>query len=179
LFTENFLVPVIAVVARRGSAPALLRLWLLTLLTNLIGGWVVSWLVVVALPELRGTARHVGSHYATLGVTARSFALAVLAGAIITLMTRMQHATENLGIQIVPAILFGSLLVGSQLFHCVLDSLFMFAALISGADFGYLDWSKALGWSALGNMTGGLLLVTFIRILQIPHRVAESRRQAR
>jgi hypothetical protein len=42
--------------------------------------------------------------------------LAVVAGLVITLMTRMQHATENLGVQLVPAILFGSLLAAGQLF---------------------------------------------------------------
>jgi formate/nitrite transporter FocA (FNT family) len=90
-------------------------------------------------------------------------------------MTRMQHATESLGVQLVPAVLFGALLSGAQLFHCVLDSLLMFAALIAGAPFGYLDWLEALGWSALGNVIGGLVLVTALRVLRVPHRVAESR----
>ncbi len=45
------------------------------------------------------------------------------------------------------------------------------------ADYGYLDWVRALGWSAFGNLVGGLVLVTGIRLLRIPHRVAESREQ--
>jgi formate-nitrite transporter family protein len=175
LFTENFLVPVITVVAKKGSVPALGRLWVTTLATNLMGGWLIAWLIVVGLPKLKQTAVETGTHYATLGVSARSFALAVLAGAVITLMTRMQHATESLGVQLVPAVLFGALLAGGQLFHCVLDSLFMFAALIAGAPFGYLDWLGALAWSALGNLVGGVVLVTAIRLLRVPHRVAEER----
>jgi formate/nitrite transporter FocA (FNT family) len=51
----------------------------------------------------------------------------------------------------------------------------MFAALISGAPFGYLNWLSALGWSALGNLVGGLVLVTALRLLRVPHRIAESR----
>jgi formate-nitrite transporter family protein len=177
LFTENFLVPVITVVAKKGSLPALGRLWVVTLVTNLAGGWLIVWLIVTGLPKLKTTAVETGTHYATLGVSARSFALAVLAGAVITLMTRMQHATESLGVQLVPAVLFGALLAGGQLFHCVLDSLFMFAALIAGAPFGYADWLGALGWSALGNLVGGVVLVTAIRLLRVPHRVAEEREQ--
>lgn len=174
LFTENFLVPVVTVVADRGGVVSLVRLWAVALAMNLAGGWVMALLIIAALPDLKGTARDAGTHYAELGVGAGSFALAVLAGVVITLMTRMQHATESLGVQLVPAVLFSALLVGAGLFHCVLDSIFMFAALQSTAPFGYLDWLGALGWSALGNMVGGLVLVTFIRLLQIPHRVAEG-----
>lgn len=175
LFTENFLVPVAAVVAGRGGLVALFRLWVLTLVTNLAGGWIMAWLIIKGKPELRETAITAGRHYAELGVSVRSFALAVLAGAVITLMTRMQHSTESLGVKLVPAILFGALLAGGQLFHSILDSLMMFAALIAGAPFGYADWLAALGWAIFGNLVGGLLLVTAIRLLRVPHRVAQSR----
>jgi formate/nitrite transporter FocA (FNT family) len=179
LFTENFLVPVAAVVSRHGSPGALARLWCVTLIGNLIGGWLVAWLLIRAFPELRVTALESGEHYAALGINLTSFALAVLAGMVITLMTRMQHATESLGVQLVPAVLFGALLAAGQLFHCVLDSILMFAALHTGrAPFGYLDWLGALGWSALGNLVGGVGLVAFLRLARVPHRVADERARA-
>ncbi|PZS29741.1 MAG: formate transporter [Pseudonocardiales bacterium] len=174
LFTENFLVPVMTLVAGKSSPLALARLWGATLVSNLAGGFIISWLIIIARPDLKATAVEVGSHYADLGVSLRSFALAVLAGAVITLMTRMQHATDHLGVQLVPGILFSAVLAGGQLFHCVLDSLFMFTALVAGAPFGYLDWLGAFGWAALGNLVGGVGLVTAVRVLQVPHRVAES-----
>ena len=176
LFTENFLVPVIAVVAGRSSPLTLARLWLATLVANLVGCWVMAWLIVTARPDLKSTAIETGTHYARLGANLHSFALAVVAGLVMTLMTRMQHATESLGVQIVPAVLFGSLLAGGQLFHSILDSLYMFAALHSGAPFGYLNWLGALGWSVLGNLVGGVGLVTFVRLARVPKKVAEERR---
>jgi formate/nitrite transporter FocA (FNT family) len=97
---------------------------------------------------------------------------------VITLMTRMQHATESLGVRLVPALLFGALLAGGQLFHCVLDSILMFAALIAGAPFGYLDWLGALAFSIVGNVVGGVGLVAFLRLARVPHRIAEERRRA-
>ena len=175
LFTENFLVPVVAVVARSGTIAALARLWGVTLATNLVGGALIMWILITARPDLKATAIETGTHYAELGATAESFALAVLAGAVITLMTRMQHATESLGVQLVPAILFGALLAGGELFHCVLDSLFMFGALFAGADFGVGAMLGALGWSLLGNMVGGIGLVTGLRLLRVPRRVEEER----
>ncbi|MGI8761761.1 MAG: formate/nitrite transporter family protein [Jatrophihabitantaceae bacterium] len=175
LFTENFLVPVVTVVAGRSGWVALARLWVLTLVLNLLGGWIVTWLIITARPDLRATAVKVGTHYADLGINIHSFTLAVLAGAAITLMTRMQHASESLGVQLVPAILFGALLAGGQLFHSVLDSLFMFAGLWAAAPYGYLNWLGAMGWSALGNVVGGVVLVTFLRLLRMQHKVTESR----
>jgi formate/nitrite transporter FocA (FNT family) len=178
LFTENFLVPVTAVVARHGSLSGLVRLWGVTLLANLVGGWGIAWLIVQAFPALHDTAVEAGAHYADLGVNLRSFCLAVLAGMVITLMTRMQHATESIGVRLVPALLFGTLLAGAQLFHCVLDSILMFAALIAGAPFGYLDWLGALGFSVLGNVVGGVGIVAFLRLVRVPHRIAQERQRA-
>lgn len=176
LFTENFLVPVISVIAKVGTLGQLVRLWVVTLAANLVAGFAMAAMIVVALPEVRQTAVRVGSHYAHLGVSWRSFFLAVLAGAVITLLTRMQHATESLVVRLVPAVLMSFVLVGAQLFHSVLDSILMFAGLVTGdADYGYVDWVRALGWSAMGNLVGGLVLVTGIRLLRVPHRVAESR----
>lgn len=176
LFTENFLVPVTAVVAKAGTMLELLRLWVVTLVANLAAGFVMALLTITALPEVKATALKTGSHYGQLGVSWRSFCLAVLAGAVITLLTRMQHATDDLGVKIVPAVLLSFVLVGAQLFHSVLDSILMFAALLSGhAPFGYADWLGALGWSAFGNLVGGLVLVTSVRLLRVPHRVRESR----
>ncbi len=176
LFTENFLVPVISVVAKVGTFAQLLRLWGVTLAANLVAGFVMAGMIVTALPEVHDVAVKTGSHYAHLGVSWRSFFLAVLAGAVITLLTRMQHATENLGVRVVPAVLMSFVLVGAQLFHSVLDSILMFAGLLTGeADYDYLDWLGALGWSTFGNLVGGIVLVTGIRLLRVPHRVAESR----
>lgn len=176
LFTENFLVPVIAVVAKRESVSALLRLWIVTLAMNLVGGFLMALMIVIALPDLRPTAMAAGTHYAHLGVSWRSFFLAVLAGVVITLLTRMQHATDSMGVRIVPAILFSFVLVGAGLFHSVLDSILMFAGLLAGhPDYGWADWVGALGWSCFGNLVGGLGLVTSVRLLRVPHRVQEER----
>jgi formate/nitrite transporter FocA (FNT family) len=74
-------------------------------------------------------------------------------------------------------VLFGALLAAAQLFHSILDSLLMFCALHAGAPFGYADWAGALGWSVLGNVVGGVGLVTFLRLLRVPHRVVAERRR--
>ncbi|MGH3271855.1 MAG: formate/nitrite transporter family protein [Trebonia sp.] len=176
LFTENFLVPVTARVAGRGSWPGLIRLWLVTLAANLVGGLVMAGLIVVAVPEVSTTAARIGGHYAMLGVTWRSLALAALAGVVITLLTRMQHASDDLGPKLVAGIAMSFVLLAAELFHSVLDSIFMFTGLLGGhAAYTWADWARALAWSGFGNLVGGIGLVTSIRLLQVPHRVAEER----
>ncbi|OXM61176.1 formate/nitrite transporter family protein [Amycolatopsis vastitatis] len=180
LFTENFLVPVTALASGRGTWLRLLRLWLVTLVANLAGGFVMAGMIVVALPALRETAAANGLHYATLGISWRSLLLAVLAGAVITLMTRMQHSTDDMGVKIVAAVAMSFLLVAAQLFHSVLDSIIMFAGLLSGsAHYTWGGWAVALAWSSLGNILGGVGLVTSIRLLRVSHRVEEAHDDAR
>lgn len=176
LFTENFLVPVIAVVSRDGSIFQLVRLWAVSLGANLVAGLAMAAMIIVALPSVRETAIETGLHYAELGTTWRAFFLAVLAGAVITLLTRMQTATDSMGAKLVAAVAFSFVLVGTQLFHSVLDSIFLFAGLLTGeAPYGWLTWLNALWLSALGNVLGGVVLVTGIRLLRVPHRVEEER----
>jgi formate/nitrite transporter FocA (FNT family) len=176
LFTENFLVPVTARVAGHGSWVQLGRLWLVTLAANLAGGLAMAGMIVVSRPELRVTAAKLGRHYATLGFSWRSLLLAVLAGVVITLLTRMQHATDDYGPKLVAAVAMSFVLVAGQLFHSVLDSIFMFTGLLGGpAGYTWADWAGALGWAALGNVIGGVGLVTSIRLLRVPHRVEEER----
>lgn len=167
LFTENFLVPVAAVVAGRSSIRSLLRLWFGTLACNLIGGWLFTWLLIAAVPRLRTTAVEVGSHYVELGIGWEAFALGILGGAVITVMTWMERNTESSGVKIVAAVTMPFVLAAVPLNHVVVSALEMFAALHAGAPFGYGQWLVAMLWAMLANMAGGLLLVTVLRLVQV------------
>jgi formate/nitrite transporter FocA (FNT family) len=173
LFTEGFLVPVTTVVAGRASWRQLLKLWSGTLLMNLAGGWVLMGLVMVAFPDLHERTVALGRHYA------EAPALALLGGAAITLMTRMQHGTESVPGKIAAAVAGAFLLSGLGMFHSILDSLIIFGALHTGdAPFGYLDWLAWLSWTLVGNVVGGLLLVTLLRLLRSSDRIRDERRAA-
>lgn len=176
LFTEDFLVPVSTVIARQARFRMLLRLWAGTLVGNLAAGWVFTYLIMKGFPQLAPTAIEAGGHYIDLGLGTRAFALAVIGGAVITLMTWMQHNTESDALKLVPAVTGAFLLAGAQLNHAVVNSLLIFSALHTGESaFGYLDWAQTAALAAVGNLLGGVLLVTLLRLFQIPHVVAEER----
>jgi formate/nitrite transporter FocA (FNT family) len=154
----------------------LMRLWIGTLVANLAGGWLFTHLVMQGFPQLADTAITAGSFYVDLGFGTKAFALSVLGGAVITLMTWMQHTTTSTGLRLVPAVTTGFLLAAAQLNHAVVNSLLMFAALHTGrAPFGYLEWAQTAGFAAVGNVVGGVVLVTLLRLFQSPHTVAEER----
>lgn len=174
LFTENFLVPVAAVTAHRGTARQLLRLWAGTAVTNLAGGWFMTGLIVAGHPQLEATARELGSKYASLPA-GRLFVLSVLGGIVITLMTWMERATESMPAKLLVAVSSGFLLIAGTLSHTVVASLLVFAALHAGAPFGYFDWMVVAGTVTAGNLVGGLGLVTLVRLVQVgPRRIEEE-----
>jgi len=175
LFTENFLIPVAAVVAKRDSLLSLGRLWGATIVMNLAGGWIVMAIIIAGFPSLRPTAVDAGKAYIELGITWRAFALALVGGMLITLMTHLQHATRSDGVRLVPATVMGFLLGAGQINHAIVASLVCFAALHAGGPFGYADWLGLFAFAALGNLIGGLALVTLLRLLQVPHKVMAER----
>ena len=178
LFTEGFLVPVTAVVAGRASTGQLLKLWAGTLVANLVGGWLVMWLVVHGLPELGATAVESGRTFVEAPLDLEAVSLALLAGAFITLMTRMQHGTTSDPAKIVAAVAGGFLLAGLALFHSILDSLIIFSALHAGAPFGYGAWLGWFWYTTLLNMAGGLLVVTLLRLLRSKDLIQQERSAA-
>jgi len=176
LFTEDFLVPVAAFFSKVSTVLSLVRLWGVTIVTNLAGGWVITGIIILGFPSLHSTAVSAAAFYFELGLTWRGFALALLGGFLITLMTHMQHSTESDGVRLVSATGMGFLLGAGQVNHAIVASLLCFAGLQAGAPFSYVDWLGVFALAAVGNMIGGLSLVTVLRLLQVPHKVAAERR---
>jgi len=179
LFTEDFLVPVAAVAAKRASFLQLARLWFGTLVGNLAGGWLLTWVIMRAFPQLGGTAIESATTYVHAPLDLRAVCLALLAGSTLTLMTRMQHGTTSDPAKIIAAIVGGFLLAGLSMFHSILDSLVIFSALHAGAPFGYGAWLGWFWYTALLNMAGGLLVVTFLRLVRSKALLQRERQAAR
>jgi formate/nitrite transporter FocA (FNT family) len=122
LFTENFLVPIAAVAARWARPGALARLWVGTATTNLLGGWVMMGIIMAALPNLRPTAVEIARVYPEYGIGTRSFALALLGGVVITLMTWMERSTTSEPAKLLAASTAAFLLAAGSLNHAITPS---------------------------------------------------------
>ena len=176
LFTENFFVPIAAVAAGRARAGSIAKLWAGALVTNLVGGWVIMLVVISAVPKLEATAVRSAKHYIDLGLGWESFAAAIMGGAVITLMTWMEQGSESEVGRLVAAAAAAFLLAAGKLNHAIVVSLILFAGLHAGAPYGFLDWLGVLGWASLGNLVGGVGLVTVLRLIQVGRaQLAEQR----
>ncbi|GAA4745357.1 formate/nitrite transporter family protein [Amnibacterium soli] len=178
LFTENFLMPIAALAAKRGTVLQLVKLWIGTLVANLVGGWIFMWLVVQAFPQWKDTLIESGTHFTEAPFGLQSIVLAVLAGSTITLMGRMQQGTDSEPAKLVAAVAGGFLLAGLQLFHSVLDSLMIFGAIQAGAPITYLQWLAWFWYTVLGNVVGGVVLVTALRLVRTRRLVSDRRQEA-
>ena len=167
LFTEGFYYPIVAIFAREGTVLQLIRLWAITLVTNLLGGWLTMGLVVVALPQLHDTLAESTHYFLGVGLSWRGVSLAVLAGVAITLMTRMQAGTDSPGAAIAASVAGAFILAGAPLFHSVLDSIILFGAIQAGVEGAtYRGWLGWVWWVIPLNVLGGLVLTTGPRLLR-------------
>lgn len=176
LFTEEFLMPINAIVAGQGTLLQLARLWLVTLLANLAGGWFFTWLLVIAFPHYHDVFISTAEAYVVDRPWPAAVALAVLAGSTITLITRMQQGTDNDVAGMVMALISGMLVVGMGMLHGALNSIIMFAAMHAGWDYSYADWLAWFAWVIPANMVGGLLIITIPRLVRVGELLLAIRR---
>jgi formate/nitrite transporter FocA (FNT family) len=176
LFTEGFLVPIAVVAVKRATWWQLARFWVGILVANLIGGWVLTWFAMQAYPELHAQAVSSASFFIDKGIGLQSFSMAVLGGSVITLLTRMHNGTDSMPARLIASIMAAFVLAGLRLGHSILDSLLIFSALHNGtAPFGYADWLGWFGWAVLGNVVGGIGLVTLLRLVRSKDAILERR----
>ena len=170
LFTENFLVPIAGLEGRsRRSWLKLAELWIATLILNLVGGAVLA-IILTSQGVLAGA-----SHRAVIDLTDRltgystltSFLSAVVAGALMTLMTWfVEGAAQSMGVRIVMGWIVGALIVLGTFNHAIVSTIEIVFGMRYGADAGIADLFSNLGLAIGGNLVGGLLLVTFARSAQ-------------
>jgi len=171
LFNENFFDP--------GAAAALdddgwllgplLRLWLVTLVVNLVGGGMFVALMTVegVLTPGAGEALVTTSlEIARLGWAGR-LATAVAGGALVALLSHLLAAVETSGSRIAVTYLVGFLLALGPFDHVVVTGLHILLGIGYGAPIGIDSWFGIVGVATVGNVVGGLGLVTVSHAAQV------------
>jgi formate/nitrite transporter FocA (FNT family) len=168
LFTENFLIPVVAVFNTERTVGSLVLLWVISWLGNMVGcaGAALLMLIPEAIgePILQGYAAY--SQYkldvAPLGV----FISAVLAGGVMSTLTwsllSVQHTVGRIFVIAAGAYL----LMAANLSHSIVSASILFVGfhLTSHGIGDVLVW---LLIATAGNIVGGVALVTLFRLAQV------------
>ena len=183
LFTENFLVPVGAYFAGRGTIRQLLRMWGMTLVFNLAGIAILAALLAIdgVLPGgALEAAGILGDKFVDRDF-GQALASAVVAGVAITLYTWLILATSSESAKIVIALVIGYVLLLPILNHAIVSFGEVMLAVFAGTTettFWDVTWRMAVAVG--GNTIGGIGFVTMTRLVQVsgePHDAEHAKRQ--
>ncbi len=169
LFTENFFDPVAATISSERRWAALARLWLLILALNLVGGAVLTAILTIegalphGAPEVLVTAAEDIAGKSALATLAR----AISAGALLTLLSYMLHGCDSIRSRITVAFLVGFFVALGPFDHVVVSALHLLFGLWLGASVTYGDIAANIALSSIGNLAGGLLLITLTHTAQV------------
>lgn len=169
LFTENFLVP-IAGLDHRSSASwsKLARLWLVSPIFNIVGGAIMLLILTThgVLPTGSGTPIVDASSAIHRNHVLALFMSAVFAGVLITGMTWYVEGNEKMGIRVTVAWISGTMLALGGFDHVIVATIELIYGIRFGDDIPWLFVLGNFGLAAVGNMVGGIGLVTLNRLTQ-------------
>ena len=169
LFTENFLVPLAGLHGKpRQAWLKVVELWTMSPLFNIAAGAVMALIVTThgVLPVGSGNVLVDVAQKIHANHPLALFMSAIFAGALITAMTWFVEGQDSVGVRVAVAWVTGSFLALAHLNHVIVVTI----ELIFGIRFGaHIPWVFVLGnfgLAALGNMIGGIGLVTLNRFTQ-------------
>ncbi len=180
LFTENTLFPVILVLARRRHLRNTARLWAIVFVTNVLGALVFAVLMVCTSaldPGMRAALEHLGSQ-AMHGSWAHLFWAGVAGGWIIALVAWVVSASRFTIAQVFLIWLLTFVVGAAHLAHCIAGSAEILATVLGGhaSVAGYLHWLSA---ATLGNVVGGVVIVSVLNYAQVVGSGHDQERAAR
>ncbi len=174
LFTENFLLPVTTVLARKTKIMKLFKLWGLTLIGNMGGIFLFALIIASSLGLLLPVfvINHV--HTVANDYMSRSPYLMVLSGVfagwLLTLMTWLLIASNGTLARMVIIWAVGFMIYLGSFSHIVVASSEILISINSSSGMSYIPWlTEFVPLTIVGNMVGGLVFVTVFQYLQILH----------
>jgi formate/nitrite transporter FocA (FNT family) len=175
LFTENTLYPVVVVLKDRRQLPAMVRLWGIVLLANVVGALLFG-LLATKTPALETSIRHelVAAGARTIGESwTWLFWRGVIAGWLVALAAWLVTAADStIGrITVVFVLIY---LIGLGSFpHSIAGSAETLSTVLSSA----AGWSAYARWLALvvaGNVAGGVITVTLVNYGQVRDAASQT-----
>lgn len=176
LFTEEFLLPLNAVLAGQANWLQVVRLWVISLATNLVGGAAFAWLIVLGLPDYHAVLVDTALGYMDQPSLGVMIGLSLLAGTTITLATRMQQGATNQVVTAIVCMVTGLLVIGFGMLHGAINAIMIFAAMFAGADISFLQFLQWFVIVIVFNMLGGLLVIALPRVMRT-YRVLKAVRR--
>ncbi|MEO7350208.1 MAG: formate/nitrite transporter family protein [Terrimesophilobacter sp.] len=169
LFTENTLFPVVVVLATKRHLLYTLRLWGIVFAANVVGALLFA-LLVMKTPalssELREALSTLGEHTIGTGDFAQIFFSGIIGGWIIALMAWLVSAARSSMGQILIVYITTFVVGAAGLAHCIAGSGEALSAVLDGR-VSVGEYGMWLAAAALGNIVGGVLIVSLLNYGQV------------
>jgi formate/nitrite transporter FocA (FNT family) len=175
LFTENFLIPVVAVLGRERSVVSLLRIWTMSWAGNVLGCAAIAALLsvphAIGDPIVAGYRDYTAYKLAVPG--AGTFVSAILAGLVMTVLTWLMVAIRHPVAKVAAIFAAGFVIFATNVSHAIVGAAILFAGFVH-AHHSATDVAGWLGLATAGNLVGGIGFVTLFRIAQAREKQRSS-----
>jgi formate/nitrite transporter FocA (FNT family) len=169
LFSENFLIPVGAVLERLQPPRRLRNLWVPTLVANIVGMLILA-LIFAQHTVLDHSAAVAAGHTADVFAersAGAAFLSAVIAGLVMTLWTWLGMAVRTDIGRVLVALVIGFTVAAPNMNHVIVGTGEMMFGVLGGASHaGWGDIGVNFLLALAGNLVGGMVFVTLTRFLQ-------------
>ncbi|WP_416442007.1 formate/nitrite transporter family protein [Leeuwenhoekiella sp. A16] len=166
LFTEQTSLLSLPVLNKKRSLGSLLKLWGLVIIGNLIGGYLMSFLMVWIGPELEIFTLDSIEKIAVHVTRAESFVIfisAILAGWLMGLLSWLLTSSQDTMSRIIIIYIVTAVMAFTGLHHSIIGNVEVFAGLISSPNITLADYVSFESLALIGNAVGGAVFVALLK----------------
>jgi len=166
LFTEQTSLLTLPVLNKKRSLGSLLRLWGLVILGNLIGGYLIAFVLVWIGPKLGifelKTVEKIAVHVTNYS-GAVIFISAILAGWLMGLLSWLVAASKDTLSRILIIYIITAVLAFAGLHHSIVGNVEVFAGFISSPTILFNEYLSFVALALFGNAIGGAVFVALLK----------------
>ena len=166
LFTEQTSLLSLPVLNKKQSVSNLLKLWGLVIIGNLVGGWLMSALLIWIGPALGIfnllAVEKIASHVASFSPQV-ILVSAILAGWLMGLLSWLLSSAQDTVSRILLIIMITGIMAFTSLHHSIVGNVEVFAGLLSSPKISISDYLTFESVALLGNAIGGVVFVALLK----------------
>lgn len=166
LFTEQTALLALPVLNKKRDVLSLLRIWVLVICGNLIGGYLISLFLLWLGPSLhlfdQEVVMKIASHVLDFGLEV-IFASAILAGWLMGLLSWLLASARDTISRIVIIFLITGVMAFTGLHHSIIGSVEIFSGMMISPDISIWSYLSFQSTALLGNAFGGVIFVALLK----------------
>jgi formate/nitrite transporter FocA (FNT family) len=166
LFTEQTSLLTLPVLNKKHSVGSLLKLWGLVISGNLVGGYIISVILIWLGPRLgifnKEVIFSIAEHVVESSLSV-IFVSAILAGWLMGLLSWLLASSKDTISRIVIIFLITSVMSFTGLHHSIIGSVEVFSGMITSPDISVWDYVSFQTTALFGNAFGGAIFVALLK----------------